>query len=307
MSKNNKHIVLITTGGTIAGVGTPGCDTGYTSGILSGKDLLSSLSDFQINPEIKIIELCNKNSDDITSSDWLRLVKLINKKGEESDTDAFIITHGTDTMEETAFFLSLTVKTDKPVILTGAMKPSTSSNPDGPKNLYDVINLVNSSDSLSSGVYVFMNGQIYTALEAEKKRTFGEDAFEPGLSISGPNNPWFGRFDCNSRFDVDNLETLPKVSIVYFYTDADVRLLEFAAENSDGIVIAGAGAGEFSLKWAEVIKDLSIPVIFSTRIGSGRVPDTIPYCFNAISAGDLSPQKAAILLRLCLGELKNAP
>ena len=296
------HIHLITTGGTIAGVGNPGEDSGYSSGVLSAEDILHSLPPLPDNLELEVTDLFNKNSDDITSADWLTLLNLINSETVENRTDSFIITHGTDTMEETAFFLSLTVNPKSSVILTGAMKPSTSDNPDGPVNLFNALKLASNPEGIDAGVYIFMNGQIYPALSAEKKQTSGVDAFEPFVSVNGPKTKWFEHFDCSSHFYLNDCSSLPPVSIVYFYTDADPEILEFAAKKSKGLVIAGAGAGEFSLKWAEAIKKLSIPVVISTRVDSGFVPDELVYCSNVIGAGDLSPQKAAILLRLCLSQ-----
>ena len=121
-----KKIVVLTTGGTIAGVGESGKDTGYTSGALSGEALVASVPELADYAEVSVEEVCNINSDDMTDRIWIQLSRRVAELQEDESVDGVVITHGTDTMDETAYFLSLTVKCEKAVILTGSMKPATS-------------------------------------------------------------------------------------------------------------------------------------------------------------------------------------
>ena len=134
-----KKIVVLTTGGTIAGVGESGKDTGYTSGALSGEALVASVPELADYAEVSVEEVCNINSDDMTDRIWIQLSRRVAELQEDESVDGIVITHGTDTMDETAYFLSLTVKCEKAVILTGSMKPATSKNPDGPANLLGAV------------------------------------------------------------------------------------------------------------------------------------------------------------------------
>ena len=120
-----KTVVVLATGGTIAGVGEEGKTAGYKPGALTAEELISAVPELKNVANIEAIQVCNVNSDDITDEIWLKISKLINKKSMDPSVEGFVIMHGTDTMEETAFFLNLTVKTDKPVVLTGSMRPAS--------------------------------------------------------------------------------------------------------------------------------------------------------------------------------------
>ena len=139
MASRKKHIVILATGGTIAGVGEPGKDTGYTSGQISAEDLVASVPELSEYAEISAEQICNVNSDDMTDKLWIKLSNRIAELQEDETVDGIVVTHGTDTMDETAYFISLTVKCEKSVIVTGSMKPATAKNPDGPQNLLGAV------------------------------------------------------------------------------------------------------------------------------------------------------------------------
>ena len=307
-----KKTVILTTGGTIAGVGNAGKTTGYTPGVLTADELTSALS--QTVTDIEVCEICSLNSDDIGAVIWLKLAKFINKKAAEPDISGFVITHGTDTLEETAYFLDLTVKTEKPVVLTGSMRPSTAVSADGDMNLYEAVCVSASPKAVGLGVLAVFADRIFSARQVTKTNTYHTAAIGAretgalGVVRDGEvyiyNKPT-RRHSLLSEFDVSELKSLPKVNIVYFSADADPEILEFAAKRSDGIVIAGAGAGEFDEGFKKVINRLDIPVVISSRTGEGIIVASNLLCKNTVAADDLPPQKAAVLLRLALTKTKD--
>ena len=308
-SEKEGKVIVLATGGTIAGVGEAGKTAGYRSGTLSADELLSEVPELDDVADIEAIQICNVNSDDITADIWITMANTINEMAADPEVKGFVITHGTDTLEETAYFLNLTVKTDKPVVLTGSMRPSTSLSADGPMNLYDSVCVAASEEAVGQGVLVVFSSRIFTARSVAKISTYDVMAISAGETgdIGVVRDGMVFLYEETSKkhtveteFDVSDLTTLPKVSILYFFVDADPDLLRYAADNSEGLVIAGAGAGEFSSKWIDIISHLTIPVVISSRIDDGVIIDENLLCENTVAANNLSPQKAAILLRLAL-------
>lgn len=306
---NRKKIVVLATGGTIAGVGEAGKAAGYKPGALTAEQLLAAVPELEQVADIEAIQICNVNSDDITAEIWLTLANTINEMAKAPDVAGFVITHGTDTMEETAYFLNLTVRTDKPVVLTGSMRPATSISADGPMNLYEAVCVAASDEAVGHGVLIVFSDRIYAARTMTKTSTYSVMAIAAGemgsIGIVRDGAVYLyespmKKHTTESAFDISGLTTLPKVSVLYFSVDADPELLRYAAEHSDGLVIAGAGAGEFSEKWIEIINGLTIPVIISSRIDDGVITKDNLLCKNTVAANTLPPQKAAILLRLAL-------
>ncbi|SHL41490.1 asparaginase [Fibrobacter sp. UWEL] len=310
-----KRIAILATGGTIAGVGNPGENLGYVSGQLAGSDLVAAVPEIADYADVYVEQFCNVNSDDMTGELWLKLAKRIDEiagaagnVGEDTvpPVDAFVITHGTDTMDETAYFLSLTLRTDKPVILTGSMRPATAKDPDGPANLLGAVRAaagfaVDDEAPAGSNVWVYFGGELFDARRVQK---CSASKLQP-MDVDDESLPKEMPF-----FDVSDLEELPRVNVVYFGVDSDPRILEYASSVSDGLVIAGAGAGEFSLRWAEALSRVDIPVVMSTRINHGVVTlnqnlAKAPEGIARVASGTLPPQKAAILLRLALTQTKN--
>jgi L-asparaginase len=293
------RIVILATGGTISGTGEPGKDIGYQSGSLPIEKIAEAVPGLTGIAEIKTEQICNLNSDDITDRIWIALAQRINALAREPDTDGFVVTHGTDTLEETAYFLNLTIKTEKPVVVTGAMRPATSGAPDGPQNLYLAVKAAASSANQGKGVLVAFAGRLIPARAAVKRHTAALDAVtacpgEAGCSC-GPR-----AHTTSTEFDITGLKTLPRVAILYFAVDADPAMVEYASSRSDGIVIAGAGAGEFSLAWRSALEKCGVPVVVSSRTGCGPVLQEAMCCAGAVAAGTLQPAKAAVLLRLAL-------
>ena len=302
-------VVILATGGTIAGSGEFGMQTGYTSGTLSVQALIDAVPQLCELAPIAAVQICNINSDDITASIWFRIASAINELAENELVSGLVITHGTDTLEETAYFLNLTVKTDKPVVVTGSMRPATSISSDGALNLYQSVCVAASEASRGRGVLAVFSDRIFAARSVEKLSTYSVTAIsanETGCLGIIRNREIFyyesttKRHTMNTEFDVSALGELPKTPIIYFAVDQDPALLRFAAEHSSGIVIAGAGAGEFSESFKSVIDSLDIPVIISSKIDGGIITQDSVLCENSVAANNLSPQKAAVLLRLAL-------
>ena len=417
-----KNIVILATGGTIAGAGEQGKDIGYKSGALDAQTLIDAVPELKNVANIRVEQVCNINSDDITSEIWILLARRIKELASDGfgtsheNVDGFVIMHGTDTMEETAFFLSLTLgglapnaaenvaenaarsvilsevegarknvtgnvvcdasgnatgNVAKPVILTGSMRPATAAEPDGPANLlFAVKSAVEMSGCGAAGrvilsqgegsrasysglssrpqcrdhrlsfannvpVFVAFAGKLMDARTVQKVHANALDAFaeisnsgvllsrdeksgasQPALSSrlqSQPalssRTPFRDQF-LEPTFDISSLHSLPKVSVLYFNADADAELVRFAAERSAGLVIAGAGAGEFSKSWAlaiaNVIADKNIPVVISTRINRGSIVPEQLLVPGTIAAYNLPPAKAAVLLRLALTVTKDS-
>lgn len=307
--KTDKKVVILATGGTIAGVGEAGKTAGYKPGSLTAEDLIKAVPELESVANIEAIQICNVNSDDMTATTWLEISKKINEMAGDNDIAGFVITHGTDTLEETAYYLNLTVKTDKPVVLTGSMRPSTSISADGPMNLYEAASIAASEKAVGKGVLVAFSDRIFSARSVTKTSTYHVTAISAGemgaIGVVRDGEVYLyespsKKHTTESEFDVKDATELPKVSVVYFSVDADPAILDAAAKDAKGIVIAGAGAGEYSEAFKAKIEELKIPVVISSRIDDGIILPENLLAENTIAADNLSPQKAAILLRLAL-------
>ena len=317
VSKNENEalptVVVLATGGTIAGTGDAGKATNYQAGQLDVGSLVNSAAGITEIANVRGVQVCNVGSDDITDQHWLQIVNTINEMAQDETIDGFVITHGTDTLDETAYFLNLTVKTEKPVVLTGAMRPSTATSADGPMNLYQSIALAANEDAAGRGTMVVFSDGIYGGRDVQKISTFQTDAFNSkdfgGLGYMVDGAPYFYNksVKCHTtetEFDVSNLTELPKVAVAYFTIDADPGILDYYVQSgAKGIIIAGAGAGSYSEAWNNKVNELSstgIPVIRCSRIGSGIIPQDDYFLGYMARGNDLAPQKASVLLRLIL-------
>ena len=315
MNANGKgKVVILATGGTIAGVGESGKTTGYQSGSLTADDLIAAVPDLTKLAQIEAIQVCNINSDDVTDAIWIQLAKTINERANDPDVLGFVITHGTDTLEETAYFLNLTAKTDKPIVITGSMRPATSISADGPMNLYESVATAASKEAVGKGVLAVFSDRIFSARSVTKTSTYDVQAISAGemgaVGIVRDGVVYMYQestklHTTKTQFDVGALDKLPNVQIVYFAADADPQILKTAADRADGIVIAGAGAGEFSIAYKDLINGLKKPVVISSRIDDGIITQSSVLCENTVAANNLSPQKAAILLRLALTQASD--
>lgn len=302
------RVLVLATGGTIAGSApSPSEVINYQAGAIGVGELLEAVPQLCDVADVKGEQLCNIDSKDMTDAIWWRLVTRVNEILATDEADGVVITHGTDTMEETAFFLSLTVNSEKPVVLTGAMRPATARNADGPRNLLDAVRVAASPDAKGRGVLVVMNGEIHAASEVTKTHTTSIAAF------SSPDVGPLGRIDRKELvFDRVPLPhkqmqffieaPLPRVEILYGHEGDDGALVDAVLHaGAQGIVYAGLGNGSIP---AEAEKQLAkasasdVIVVRSSRVNGGAVVSAGSTDF--LDSGSLNPQKARVLLRLAL-------
>ncbi|ECL3484742.1 type II asparaginase [Campylobacter coli] len=315
MKKAKSRIAILGTGGTIAGfIDSTIATTGYTAGAIDIDVLIKAVPQIRDLADISWEQIANIDSSNMCDEIWLRLAKKIAKLFAEG-IDGVVITHGTDTMEETAYFLNLTIKSDKPVVLVGAMRPSTAISADGPKNLYSAVALVANKEAKNKGVMVAINDKILSARGVVKTHSLNVDAFSSpdfgdlGYIVDGKvffyNNVTKAHTK-NAPFDVSKLTSLPKVDILYSYSNdgSGVAAKALFEHGTKGIVVAGSGAGSIHKNQKDVLKELlkkGLKVVVSSRVVAGCVAvSDSDEKLGFISAEDLNPQKARVLLILAL-------
>lgn len=321
-AQNLPRVIVIGTGGTIAGQGKNSTSAGYIPGKLPINTLLKNIPSINKVANIKAEQIVSVGSYDMTIETWIKLARRINEIFAKNEADGVVITHGTDTQEETAYFLNLTIKSDKPVVLTGAMRAATAISADGPKNLYDAIVAASDVQSKGKGVMVCFNETLYDGKNVVKVNTTNVNAFA-SLNTGPIGQVYDGRVvyyseslnkkSNNTPFDVSTLDTLPKVEVAYMYVDAGASpIYAFINDRIDGLTIAGSGNGSFNksiLRAVDTAVKKGVIVVRSSRVASGRVTQ-----FNqvfddkklgTIASDDLNPQKARILLMLALTLTKD--
>ncbi|MBS3827251.1 type II asparaginase [Proteus mirabilis] len=311
-------VTIFATGGTIAGKASTSSDaTDYKAGELSVGQLISAVPSLEDVATISGVQIANVPSGDIEHKTLLSLAKQINQVLQKAEQSGVVITHGTDTLEETAFFLTLTVKSEKPVVLVGAMRPSTAISADGPMNLLQAVTLAASKEARDRGTLVTLNDRISSGFYVSKTNANVTDtfkAFEPGyLGTFVKGQPYFyysaAQITNKPFFDISQKSALPKVTILYAHQEQDPELLKAAvAAGAKGIIIAGAGNAAVPKTVNKVIGELmaqGIPVVLSTRTGSGFTTVRPDGSQNGIAAGIYSPQKARMLLMLALSETQD--
>lgn len=312
--KPNIHILA--TGGTIAGTGVSATQTNYTAGQVTINALLKAVPEIRNIAHVTGEQVVKIGSQDMNDEVWLVLAKRINELLSRDDIDGIVVTHGTDTMEETAYFLNLTIKSDKPVVLVGAMRPSTAMSADGPLNLYNAVVTAAAGESKGKGVVVAMNGLVLGAHDVIKMSTMDVQTFQSpnsgalGYIQNGKvfyNMESLKRHTVNSEFDVSHLGNLPKVGIVYSYSNVNADVMTpFLSNEYRGIIHAGVGNGNIHQNLFPLLKQARKQGIIVVR--SSRVPispttldaevDDGKYQF--VASQGLNPQKARILLMLAL-------
>jgi len=311
---------VLSTGGTIAGRGASSTSLSeYKSGTLLGEELVRSVPEIKQYANVNVEQIINVGSSDITLENWITLANRINAIfAEDAKVAGIVVTHGTNTLEETAYFLNLTVKHDRPVVLVGAQRPATAISADGPLNLLNAIRTAAAPEAQGKGALIVMNDEINGARDVTKTNTYRVEAFrafELGyLGYVDPDKVSFYRASTKrhtmaSEFDVSRIKTLPKVEILYSYVQPSTAMIQaLVASGVNGIVFAGTGAGRLSTFETSALKPvLSLPaesrpvLVRSSRTGNGRVIARAEYDkMGMIPADTLNPQKARILLLLAL-------
>lgn len=313
---NKPTIVILATGGTIAGAAATGTQSAYTSGAVTIDAMLAAVPGIKDLANIKGEQISNVGSQDMTFEIMLTLAKRCNALLSGNSVDGIVITHGTDTMEETAFFLNLAVKSDKPVVLVGSMRPSTAVSADGPLNLYDAVAVAADPNSKGRGVLVVMNDWIHGAHSLTKTSTTAVQTFMSplrglvGVSTYGKNDFYHSptwKHTTASEFDVSNVTKLPRVDILLAYADMSSDLVDASVANgAKGIVIAGVGNGNMNkttLQAAARAAKKGVVVVRSSRVVTGAVGRNVEVNddeMGFVASDELNPQKARILLTLAL-------
>ena len=318
MEQTKPQISIVATGGSIAGVGPNRLDfilypeLGEHITIQQSLDRIPEAWDIA---EISAEDLVSVGSTAIGPDEWLRLAQRINALLESDDTDGVVVTHGTATLEETAYFLHLAVKSSKPVVVTGAMRPPTALGTDADLNLLDAIRVASSPASAGMGVLTVLNNEIQCARDVVKTNTFRVETFKPnelgflGYADSDGQVVLYRaplrRHTAGAEFDVTGLDSLPRVDIVYCYAGSDELLVNAVRANkSDGLILAGFGGGSFpprAIEAAAKAVDDGMPVVLASRSPNGRVVMTPRKDEQGFIVSDnLQPQKARILLMLAL-------
>jgi L-asparaginase len=310
------HIVILATGGTIAGSAETNVQSGYTSGQVGVDILINAVPQLKDIANVTGEQISNIGSQNMSDEVWLKLVKRINELLAQDDVDGIVVTHGTDTMEETAYFLDLCVKSKKPVVLTCSMRPSTALSADGPLNIYNAVAVAASKLSWGRGVMVVANDRIHSGREVVKTSTTAvETFFSPLVGSLGTVN--YGTINFvdtphkkntfETEFNVDNLDKLPRVDVIAIYEDAPGDLIKAAVDlGTKGIITSGLGNGNLTDACVEALKyarSKGVVVVRASRVVTGFVGRNIELDDNAlgfVASYELIPSKARVLLRLAL-------
>lgn len=318
------HVVVVATGGTIAGAGASASNSAtYAAAKLPVEQLIAAIPQAQEQTDISGVQALQIASESITDKELLSLARKVNDLVKKDDVDGIVITHGTDTLEETAFFLNLVIHTDKPIVLVGSMRPSTALSADGPLNLLGAIALASAESSKSKGVLVFMNDEIFAARDVSKRINIRTNAFGSQWGALGMlverKAYWFRksskRNTTTSEFNIEDIkgDSLPLVQIVY---GSDSMLPDaydaFAKAGAKAIIHAGTGNGSVASYLVDKLKQLQqqgVQIIRSSRVADGFVlrnaeqPDDK---YGWVVAHDLNPQKARLLAAVALSKTTDA-
>lgn len=310
------NVVILATGGTIAGSAETQTQAGYTSGQVGVDVLINAVPQIKDLADVTGEQISNVGSQDMSDAIWLTLAARINELAASDKVDGIVITHGTDTIEETGYFLSLVVKTDKPVVLTAAMRPSTALSADGPLNIFNAVAVAADPEAKGRGVMVVANDDIHGARSITKTSATDVQTFMSpergliGVSLYGVNR-WF-RYPykvhtAKSEFSVEGVKALPRVDVIYITADVSPDLIDCAVTNgAKAIVTAGVGNGNMTGPALEAVKRAiakGVVVVRATRVPSGSVGRNVEVQDDEVGSavsGELSPAKARVLLKLAL-------
>jgi L-asparaginase len=315
------NIVVLATGGTIAGAAASDVQAGYTSGQVGVEQLLAAVPQTKKLATLRGEQISNIGSQDMNDDVWLKLANRINELTAMPNVNGVVITHGTDTIEETAYFLNLVVKSNKPVVLTAAMRPSTALSADGPLNFYNAVAVAANKNAAGRGVLVVVNDWIHGAASLTKTSTTAVQTFLSPLSgligsvaygeadfYRGP----IGKHTTDSEFSVTGVKALPRVDIIMAYENMDGALIDAAvASGAKGIVIAGVGNGNMTASALNALAKhakAGIACVRASRVAIGHVGRNVEVeddKLGLVASMDLNPQKSRVLLRLAL--LKARP
>lgn len=319
-NKSLSNIKVLATGGTIAGSSDSNTDTtGYKSGALGIDKVIASVPQLKDIANVTGEQVANVGSENVDNALLLKLAKRVNQLLNDDQVDGIVVTHGTDTLEETAYFLHLVVKSDKPVVVVGSMRPASAISADGPLNLYHAVKIASTKEAKGKGVMVTLNDRIASARFITKTNTTTTDSFKSleqgyigevaGEVVSFYNEPT-RKHTADSEFDISKLKELPQVDILYGYQNDQKYVYDLAVKaGAKGIVVAAAGNGTMSTEAINGATDAvkkDVVIVRSSRAGNGIVThEKMDDEHHFVSSDSLNPQKARILLMLALTKTKD--
>ena len=310
------NVIILATGGTIAGAGASALNSAtYAAAKVPVDKLLAGLPELANVANMKGEQVLQIASESFTNDNLMKLGKRVSALVKQADVDGIVVTHGTDTLEETAYFLNLVIRTDKPIVVVGSMRPGTALSADGALNLFDAVRVAGSKDAVSKGVLVTMNDEIQSGRDVTKKINIKTEAFKSqwgplGMIVEG-NNYWFRapvkRHTAQSEFNIDEFEALAPVEIVYGYGNMPRSAIDlFGNSGIKALIHAGTGNGSVADRNVPALQEVrakGVQVIRSSRVPEGFVlrnaeqPDDK---YDWVVAHDLNPQKARILAAVAL-------
>lgn len=309
-------IVVLATGGTIAGAASSDVQAGYSSGQVGVDRLLAAVPQVKKLAVLRGEQISNIGSQDMSDEIWLKLARRVNELVAMPEVTGVVITHGTDTIEETAYFLNLVVGSTKPVVMTAAMRPATALSADGPLNFYNAVAVAANPDACGRGVLVVINDWIHGASSLTKTSTTAVQTFLSPLSgligtVAYGDAEFYrlpvGRNTSNSEFSLDGVSTLPRVDIIMAHENMDGALIDAAvAAGAKGLVIAGVGNGNMTQAAVQALARHAkngVVVVRASRVATGRVGRNVELDddkLGFIASLGLNPQKSRVLLRLAL-------
>jgi L-asparaginase len=314
-------VVIVATGGTIAGAAASQTDAGYQSGAVGVDILINAVPQLKEIADVGGEQIASIGSQDMNDAVWLKLGKRVNEILAKPDVAGVAITHGTDTMEETSYFLHLVVKSDKPVVLTGSMRPSTAMSADGPLNIYNTVAIAADPKARGRGVLVSVDDDIHSAHDIVKSHTTDVATMTSGeMGLVGAalfgKNVWFrsppGQHTRKSEFSIEGVTRLPRVDIIYAHANMSPDVITSAVEHgAKGIVIAGVGDGNMTAPALEAAKAAAakgVVVVRSSRTNGGIIRRNIEVNddqLGTVTSMELNPAKARVLLQLALLKTNN--
>lgn len=313
------NVAVYATGGTIAGQSKAADQTNYSAAKVGVNALVQAVPELTNLANVSSEQVAQIGSQDMSDDVWLKLAKKINS--ECSKKDGFVITHGTDTMEETAYFLHLTAKCNKPIVLVGAMRPSNALSADGPANLYNAVAVASDPSAKGKGVMVVMNDRVLGARDVIKTNTTGVETFQsPNAGQLGTIHNGKVTWDASpvtkhttqTPFDVEKITQLPKVGIVYQHAGVEgIQAQALVDAKYDGIVTAGVGNGNLHKSTFPILEKAAkngVAIVRSSRVPTGSTTkdaEVEDNKYGFVSSGSLNPQKARVLLMLSLTQSKD--
>ncbi len=315
------RVAVLATGGTIAGQADARAANAYNAGAVSAQQLVQAVPGIEKVATLATEQVASIGSQDMNDKVWFALAKRIQQIFDRNEADAVVITHGTDTLEETAFFLDNVLRTDKPVVIVGSMRPSTATSADGPSNLYEAVEVAADPHARGRGVMIVLNDTIQAARWSTKTNTTEVQTFEsPNAGPIGYVDPASVRFltppftRTGAKYALPSGDQLPRVDIVYSHSNMDgVQIDNAVANGAKGIVLAGVGDGNTSKDALAALTRAAqkgVVVVRSSRVGSGFVNRNVEVNDDKngfVVSLDLNPQKARILTQLLIANGITSP